>query len=227
MHVMPAKLSYAVNAVLRRAPGWLLILGGVALVAIAVLAPAYRQCQRMTWQKRSMQRHAAELARLKAAYADTEIAMADHDPILLGRLAFRYMHMKPLQSLVLSDIRRDTLDPRHVVPAELAALGLEPVHAPQHADHRPNYATPTPSSQITALGRYPPMPETRSYLVTLTTGVNRLIALAVGVLYVFAGLTFDGRPRAEPEHTRSRDTGSTQHAPRPAVTQVSATDPPG
>ena len=77
------------------AAGWLLLLAGVAVVALTALAPAYLDTRELAAQCRVMTRQARLLDGQHENYIQLVHAVRENDPLLIQRVAWQQLHVKP------------------------------------------------------------------------------------------------------------------------------------
>tara|TARA_Y100000588_G_scaffold92528_1_gene100033 strand:- start:753 stop:1250 length:498 start_codon:yes stop_codon:yes gene_type:complete len=83
---------------------WLCLLGGLVLVAVAVLLPAHRQLAEATTQLQWLRANAADWDRvnLELRQVDAELMVAD--PKALEHFAFHHLSLKPVGAQLLGQI---------------------------------------------------------------------------------------------------------------------------
>jgi hypothetical protein len=156
------------GAVVAHIPGWMFLLAGVVLVSAGLLMPAWLQVRQMQWQHRIMQLQAEQLERQASGYQQFNAALDAEDPILLQRLAYHYLGLKPAGATLIGESEsKRAADPGMVCIVQ-ASL--------HHPVPRAGVDLPRPQPN-------------RSRLARLTTGRSRLALLAAGVLCLAAGVT--------------------------------------
>jgi cell division protein FtsL len=170
--------------VLAQVPGWLFLLVGLTLVALAVLTPAWMGCQRSAWRHEVMQARAEAAQREHRRYQQFHTALKQGDPLLLERLAYAQLRMKPTDTRLAGP------------PAD------SPV--PGGSDARPRTG-PTGEPAMLPIVDWLAVPMPRvgqqldpfqprdTRLTRLATGPSRWVMLAAGLLFAVAGLA--GGPR--------------------------------
>ena len=185
------------SPLLRALPGWLCLLGGLALIALAVLTPAWVSSRSLAQQHQVM---AAKARRAEARVERREQFLAALDrgePLLLERLAYLELRLRP------ADKRPLLMRGRASQP--------EPLLSPVMAKPREATAQLVPAGRFahrpppTRLAKQSAVPETR--LTRLTTGHSRWWLLAAGVLCAVGGLLAgNGRAEAEDGQTDAEST---------------------
>jgi hypothetical protein len=147
-----------IQHLLTHLPGWLFLTAGLALVSLTVLMPARQDLVQLKGKLKLMQTQADHMGTQESAYQRFHLALRTDDPILLSRLAYHQLHLKPAGSDLLED------------QADQAATIASLLHTPMPAHQAASSAKP------------------QSRLVRLTCGPQRLGVLAVGILCICAGL---------------------------------------
>jgi hypothetical protein len=164
-------------------PGWMFMVSGMVLVAAALLAPAWREGQRMKWQLDLMSLQADALVKQGESYHQFHEALASDDPVLLERLAYLHLRLKPAgtETLDTQAAAQWLMDAR-----ENNRTGAFSIEAMLHQ--------PLPRAGVD----YPVPDPPQSRLVRLTTGTYRLAILLVGGLCLAVGLMPPTIPEDEP-----------------------------
>ena len=87
---------------LSRVPGWLFLLSGMALIGLTVLVKPWMQCNQLRRQHDLMQVQAQNLGHQQEAYQRFYSMLQSRDPVLLQRLAYHYLNLKPVGVAVLN-----------------------------------------------------------------------------------------------------------------------------
>jgi hypothetical protein len=193
----PPTLSDRVAAAM---PGWLLTICGLVIVGSAVLIPPWLEVRQLAWQKDVMTLQAQQLAAQSENYQRFREAIASDDPVLLERLAYVHLRVKPagVSPLVTASERHgdvSILDPSASIDAWLH--------------------TPLPQEGVD----YRPYQPIQSRLVRLTTGLSRIVLLGAGLCFMAAGIAATPWPddrHLRPELRRSRFKGMWQRLRRRA-----------
>jgi hypothetical protein len=185
----PAEQPLAAR-VLAVVPGWLFLLVGLTLVAIAVLTPGWLDCRRLAWQHALMQAQAQAMERQAQRYAQFHQALKHEDPVLLERLAYVQLRLKPADTRLVRPSEPGS--PRSAIPGggEQAqpATPAEPARLPiARWLHEP---LPQAGQEIA------PYQPPQSRLTRLATGDSRFALLAAGLLCGVGGLLAGGRGEA-------------------------------
>ncbi|MCE9592259.1 MAG: hypothetical protein K8S99_17270 [Planctomycetes bacterium] len=152
-------------------PGWIFLSAGLALVGMAVLVPAWADVREMDWQVHVMRLQAEALQEQAGSYREFHAALMADDPVLLERLAYYHLRLKPAgsQQVLLSSHspNRNTVEPHIPTVEELL--------------HRP---VPTPGVNM------PSYKALDTRLIRLTrNGVTRTAMIAAGFFCLLAGIT--------------------------------------
>lgn len=189
IHAQPDRLAILADAMTRRLPrianhflghlpGWMFLVSGMAFISMAILTPTWLECRQLQWQHDIMRIQANRLAQQKQDYRQFYQALQSQNPILLERLAYHQMHLKPAGSQTLNSV--ETVNPQTVegwLHTPLPRVGID----------------------------YPTLKVIPSKLVRLATGQTRLPLMAVGILSVIAALVWAG-DRQETSSSRYRRT---------------------
>lgn len=76
-------------------PGWMFLLSGLTLLGFAIITPAWQECRELEQQRELLKLQAQRISEQSLAYAQFEKALATDDPVLLERLAFFHLRLKP------------------------------------------------------------------------------------------------------------------------------------
>jgi len=150
--------------------GWLMIYGGLGLIGLTLLTPAWLDLRHVAHDRRRVQAHWQQLRDQHLRYAAFLDAARSDDPLLLQRLAWWELNLKP--------------------------AGVEPLLPPQLAKGRLGsfqqmLAAPTESPPTDTRANDPPA----SRLVRWTTGPHRPILLVAGAVLIGLGLISNLDPR--------------------------------
>lgn len=163
-----------IEAVAPHVPGWLLLVSGLAMVAAAAVTPATLELRELNWRLELMRQQEQALAQQREAYDLFVGALEQDDPVLLERLAFVNLRLKPAG-----------VEPACPTTASVSAAAEAAVEDWLHVD--------LPQEGVD----YAPLPEVKSRLVRLSTGTSRLILAAAGFAFALAGVaSTPGNPYA-------------------------------
>jgi hypothetical protein len=190
--ITPPNRVPALDRVARRLPGWMLLISGLAMIAAAVLTPAWTAVRDLHWQEQIMQVQADRLADQTQAYLSFHDALVHDDPVLLERLAFHYLSYKPVGVRPLTgtppaDLAGSVAHANYVErPGAAATVGTGPgvltVAQGDRIDDWLRVALPQVGVD------YPVQRPVRSRLVRITRGWSGLALIAAGALLVMVGL---------------------------------------
>ncbi len=164
----------AVNAVLEvliQTPSWVLLLAGIATVAATLLVGPYLENRQLAWQRDVILQRAAVGDSQRQAYDRMLAALASDDPILLQRLAYHYLRLKPAGSHLLT--QRDVSQSHAIAPVGERVTTIETWML---QGMPPQPAPPLPQSGLD------------ERLVRLSTGPLRPMVAAAGALAIALGL---------------------------------------
>ncbi|MFA9478326.1 hypothetical protein ACERK3_08460 [Phycisphaerales bacterium AB-hyl4] len=156
-------------------PGWMFLLGALSLMAMTLITPPWLHGRDLAWKQELMHAQLDRLTRQQDRYKQFHASLVADDPILLERLAFTQLRLKPTD--------RELLDPmggRSVagVPLGHGEAGGATIEA--------WLAEPMPVVGVDVPARTPI--ETR--LTRLTQGRNRLGLLAAALLCLLGALWY-------------------------------------
>ena len=172
---------------LSHVPGWLFLLSGMALIGLTVLVKPWMQCDQLRCQHDLMQAQAHHLGRQHEAYQRFYSMLQSRDPVLLQRLAYHYLNLKPIGVAVLNGFADGpgSATPVGLVdwdgPVSRVGSGLEPSDTIESWLHRP---VPEASASL---------PEAQTRLVRLTSGWQRFVVIGAGLLCLAAACLSCGR----------------------------------
>lgn len=194
--------SSSAPTLLDRAVGWVLLLSGLTMLGMATVTPLWLEHRQLRWQRDVMAQQAQALAEQADRYRAFEEALENDEPVLLARLAYQQLRLKPVGAIA--------------VPAYPGALPLEmPDPRQQHVLTADRHAPPEPQplKALAADGSIEswlhepvprvgvdvmPPPEIDSYLVRMASGFRQAALLLVGVICLASGLLLGhGAPAAE------------------------------
>ncbi|MHC4997188.1 MAG: hypothetical protein ACYTGQ_19290 [Planctomycetota bacterium] len=155
------------------AAGWLLLVCGVAVIAITVLIPPWLSEKQLESQAQALYRQACLDEILLTNSQAFVRALERGDPLLMQRLAYHHLNLKPIGAEVIFDSALQTDQP---VPS--MDQWVRPTLAPIHVN----------AEKYT-------LPDTR--LVRLITGASRPWVLAMGGWLVLMGLLMNPKYEIE------------------------------
>jgi hypothetical protein len=161
---MASVVARQIDRVLAAVPGWLVMLGGLVLLAVAMVVPLHQETARLAWRGEVMQQQLDALVRQRMRYEQFLAALEDDDPVLLSRLAYAQWRYQPAEASLLP-VGGFTED------ASISRWLAEP---------------------MPALPAGPPTVDNR--LTRLTDGRSRLVLLITALLCIVGGLLWRGRP---------------------------------
>ena len=91
----------AVDGFFERLPGWMFLVCGLTLLGFVVITPAWQECRELEHQKLVLELQTQRIAEQAQAYESFQAAMKNDDPVLLERLAFYHLRLKPVGAMPL------------------------------------------------------------------------------------------------------------------------------
>lgn len=182
-HLSGTPLGAAIDA----APGVLMIVAGLGLIAMATLVPAWRELDRLDAQRGFIAEQADALEAQEQRYADFHAALSGRDPVLLERLAYTQLRREPTD-------RQTVPEPGTAPPAH----GDTDPLPPGDIDRWLRVEPPSPSESLT-LSPQVTAADSPSRMVRLAGGTMRYLLLLAGGLCVVAGLWWGPRREQSPE----------------------------
>jgi len=190
-----ARFPLIFERALAATPGWVLFSAGLVIIIASVLLPAWRATDALQVKRDHMSTQVEWIAQQRQTYDRVLVAMEQDDPILLKRLAYHHLRLKPAEATLI-----DVQEPNAMQPGVRNVLHPAPGVARSH--HRlveslnsvEDWAfEPLP----VALAPEPTLATMPSRLNRLTTGTTRLFTAAFGMLCLIAGVWFHHNARAE------------------------------
>lgn len=181
-------------------PGWLLLIGGLALLAMAVLTPAWLEHERLAWERDVLAAQTEHLSEQAERYAELHTALAEEDPVLLERLAFVELGLKPVDKTPLlpeqhGQRHRFAADrSSRTRPGGIALMAVDAGTGRESQTHEPAMEREAvrpvnewPIRPLPRIGReLPAYEEPNTRLTRLTTGDSRFGLIAAGLLCLLA-----------------------------------------
>ena len=151
--------------------GWACTIAGTLIIAVTVLAPAWLDVRQLKYEHTILRRQASALDARLENYEGFVDALESDDPMLLTRLAWHHLHLKPAS-------------------AEVA----QGTWAPEGSGVRIDEWMRPAAAQLPALEPVPPLPDSK--LVRLLLGAARPWVLAFGGWVLLIGLLVTPRKTA-------------------------------
>ena len=172
---------------------WLLFLGGFVMLGAAVLVPSWHTARQLAVQCSVLRHQAEHMAAQEEAYDRFHKALVQRHPVLLQRLAFHHLSLKPVGALVLNETIDGPSDCATASPcaADEALPGDASVGTWLHKPLPPR------AGQINGPIGAPDGPLPVHPLSKLAFGPGRVSLMVCGVLAMVIGLLipFDGKSR--------------------------------
>lgn len=145
---------------------WLLIAVGLVLIGLPMLWPAYRQWQKVQAEHDQLEMHVEAMQQQVEAYRGYIWAVQRGEPLVLRRLAWHQLHLKPQTHQPVHGTWRLTELPGEPLP-------LTPIHKP-----------------LRVTVPQPPRIALDSQLDQLLLADVRVLVMALGVMLIGLGLLF-------------------------------------
>lgn len=142
---------------------------GVSLVAAVLLLPAYQENREVAWQRDLLRLQADRLGEQNDSYHETVAALEGEDPVLLERLAYTYLHLKPRGTILLDDLDQ----------------GIAQADTMQTVEQWLQRRMPEVGVDFASLG---PMPRPMQTAHRLVTGPTRHMVLLLGIVLIALGI---------------------------------------
>ena len=177
-------------------PGWSALICGLTLIGLTVLMPVYRDLEQMQWRRDLMRAQAQQLAEQTLSYRQFHAALADDDPIVLQRLAYYQLHLKPAGTEPLATPGEGSTLTWVNVPGASGTPGWDDMPTIEALLHRP-----LPREGVDCYAPLPP----DSRITRLTSGSSRLVLAAAGLMLVYVGMLLPiGAPAAPGDRNARR-----------------------
>jgi hypothetical protein len=192
-----------VQSLTRLAPagcGWMLLLAGMVLLGSGLLVQTWSQCRELDWYHRLMLIQERQLTRQEEQYRGFHDALASADPVLIERLAYQVLHLKPVGVAIIPTPAPSPF----AYPSRWSATTTDAkARLPQRADSIEDWLyVPVPQLRVD----YPPPQPVRSTLVRMSTGTKRLGVILVGAICIALGLLSAGAPGSQPHPNQESST---------------------
>lgn len=158
--------------------GWLCLGLGASIVAVTVLAPAWKENQRLRYEQSILHRQTVLMELKSENYGNFIQAVENNDPLLLQRLAWSQLQLMPAGSEPIEWIARNPL---------IRDVRVDPWLEPSVA-------------QLPPVEQAFQLPDTR--LVRWVTGPSRPWVMAFGGWLILLGLLVNPRRPQEPPPTQ-------------------------
>lgn len=146
---------------------WMFLGAGVVILSLATLLPASLENQKLAHDREVLRRQAQALAQRRHDYQRFADTLAGDDPVLLQRLAFHYLRLKPAGT----------------TPVFGLTPGSHPACQPQTVDHWLDQPIPAVGAGL------PPFSPARSRLTRALSSVpQQWAATGLGVLLISLAL---------------------------------------
>lgn len=99
---MSADPDHPAERFLAALPGWLFLVAALALLAMVIVTPPWLAVRELAWQRELMRAQVERLERQHDRYGYFHAALRNHDPVLLERLAYTQLRLKPTDKQMLA-----------------------------------------------------------------------------------------------------------------------------
>lgn len=191
------QLHNITERVLAAMPGWMFLISGLTLLGLALVMPEWQRVEDLRWKRDLMRQQVARLEAQQQRYELFHQALKADDPIVLERLAFTQLRMKPVgkQPLV-----KAAPDPVAQDPELLLTNALQREAQPQQASDAPQQdptlaavdawlAEPLPTVGVDIA----PPKQVDSRLMRLTTGERRFVLMIAALACLAGGIWSRGQ----------------------------------
>jgi hypothetical protein len=170
--------------------GLKLIALGLALVAGVALTPAWLANRELRWERELLRLQADRIAEQELAYQGALEALENHDPLLIERLAYAYLRLKPAGLRVVHPDADASPLPLPGEPELLIESGMETIESWLHK--------PLPRVGVD-LDPPTPLEPWQARAAQVFQGQARMMVLGLGGVLCALGLLIPGpRPRPAP-----------------------------
>lgn len=179
------------NRTLAHLIGWASLAIGAALVALVMLVSPWLELHYAQWERGWMQACARSQQEQVEAYEHFASALASNDPVLLQRLAYHHLRLKPSRAQIVS-----------LPGGEIGLAGtnltsgneaVEAIPLARAGDSRSGLVEQWLHKAYPVIGLDYPAYEAPDHMaIRLATGPKRIILLALGGLFLLCGLLLPG-----------------------------------
>jgi len=168
---------------------WLPVVGGMTLLGMVLITPQWLDWRELAWQRDVLEFQAERLQTQRERYTRFYEALSADDPVLLERLAFTQLRLKPIGKRVMPDLFVDGPTPNRPAISNASSVirqhPAEPFNPPREAEAIEAWlASPQP-----IVGRdIPTLAPMNTRLTRLTQGPAKYVLLMVAILCLTAGL---------------------------------------
>jgi len=176
---MPSRPAQLIKRTAGALAGWPLLVAGMGLLAVVLLTPIWVQCRRLVWQEQVLAARAHQARQQADRCRHVLGSLESGDPILLERLAYSSLNLKPAGARVVPD------QPQPVAPPATSRTVADELHpAPLGRDLGPVITWLSPASAEQVAPFQPP----DSIMVTLATGPARFLLVGLAACCIMVGL---------------------------------------
>ena len=197
--------------VLAATPGWMFLISGLTLLAAALIMPEWQRVEDLRWKRDLMQQQVARLNAQHQSYISFQQALKADDPIVLERLAFTQLRLKPVgkQPLVKADPDPVARDPEVLLTNAIqndprAQQSRDAQQDPTLAAVDAWLAEPLPAVGVDIA----PPRQVNSRLMRLTTGERRFVLMIAALACLAGGIWWRGQRGEEGSATFAADAGA-------------------
>ena len=186
------------NRVLAHFIGWASLAIGAALVAMVVLVSPWLELHYTQWERGWMEACARSQQEQVEAYEHFASALASNDPVLLQRLAYHHLRLKPSRAQIVSLPGGDfALAGTNLTSGNEA---VEPLPLTRAGDAHSGLVEQWLHKSYPVVGLdYPAYEPPDNMAIRLATGGKRILLLVLGGVFLLCGLQMPGpKPAAAP-----------------------------
>lgn len=172
------------------------MLSGAALLAAAVLIPAWMETRELDWQRRVMEVQVEQLRQQEQLYRGFLEAVESDDPIVLQRLAFSQLHLKPRGSVPMGMVDSGRSPQAVLFAADIEDIVECSIKVHETMDRRTSASVDAAlyrsvSQEGQDIASLPPL---QSKLGQVCTGPARFAVAGAAVLCLSASVLLPGKP---------------------------------
>lgn len=208
------------------------LLCGLTLVAIGILVPAWEESRKLAWDLDLMREQQRRLASQEKNFKQFDDALAADDPIVIERMAYLQLRLKPVGTDPIEARLRNQIPQRTAKPAtgtpgtnggkpNIASGPIDPAHPPLPPSVEQLLYKEMPQPGID----YPDYQPVNTRLTRLASGKSRLGLMAIGLLFIAGGL-LSSNTKSEPPKPATDHTSPDQPPPTLQVDDRERATPP-
>lgn len=178
---MSHRFLYALDRCLAQTPAWVFLLSGLLIISATLLVGPYLENRKLAWQRDLIRLQAQRLDEQEQAYRQFLADMDSHDPVLIQRMAYHYLHLRPQDAVIFGERPTAAQLVRNsgplMIPAEKHSTVTTMLHRP-----------------MPVVGKdYPAFTMVDTLVIRLTTGPLRPLLAVAGAIFLALGLIPEAR----------------------------------